>query len=100
MSQGWIAIAVTAAIAVVVVTAFVLGRWSAPRKGAEPRIEAEPWVMITEACERSSQEVRGLRIPEAGSGTKEVASQAPCTYTVVRGHAKGRFLPLPESAHG
>ena len=31
---------------------------------------------------------------------KEVASQAPCTYTTVRGHATGRFLPLPSHAHG
>ena len=31
---------------------------------------------------------------------KEVASQAPCTYTTVRGHATGRFLPLPNNAHG
>jgi len=31
---------------------------------------------------------------------KEVASQAPCTYTSVRGHATGRFQPLPDYAHG
>ena len=31
---------------------------------------------------------------------KEVASQAPCTYTAVRGHATGRFQPLPDYAHG
>ena len=99
-SPGWIATTAAVVLAAVALSAFILGRWSAPRKGAEPRIEAKPWVMITEARERSPQEVRGLRIPEAGSGTKEVASQAPCTYAVVRGHARGRFLPLPESAHG
>ena len=31
---------------------------------------------------------------------RDVASQAPCTYIAVRGHARGRFLPLPEAAHG
>ena len=33
-------------------------------------------------------------------GVREVASQAPCTYTILRGHARGRFQPLPDSAHG
>ena len=33
-------------------------------------------------------------------GVREVASQVPCTYTIVRGHARGRFLALPEAAHG
>ena len=100
-SLGWIATAGAAVVlAAVALSAFVLGRWSAPRKSAETRSEAEPWVMITEANDAGPQEVRGTRVLETTSGTKEVASQAPCTYTVVRGHLRGRFLPLPESAHG
>ena len=37
---------------------------------------------------------------EEPRGVREVASQAPCTYTVVRGCARGRFHPLPDTAHG
>ena len=33
-------------------------------------------------------------------GVREVASQAPCTYTVLRGCARGRFHALPDAAHG
>ena len=33
-------------------------------------------------------------------GVREVASQAPCTYTILRGHARGRFQALPDAAHG
>ena len=85
---------------IAVIAAFILGRWSSPRTGAAAKVEAEPWVMITEACERSPQEGRGQGIPGGQPVTRDVASQAPCTYTIVRGHAKGRFLPLPEAAHG
>ena len=100
-SLGWIATAgAVVAIAAVALSAFALGRWSAPRKSAEARSEAEPWVMIAEANETEPQEVRGTRVLQTKSGTKEVASQAPCTYTVVRGHLRGRFLPLPDTAHG
>ena len=45
----------------------------------------------------------GCEHPMAQRGpvrVKEVGSQAPCTYTAVRGHATGRFLPLPSHAHG
>ena len=33
-------------------------------------------------------------------GVREVGSQAPCTYTILRGHARGRFQALPDAAHG
>ena len=78
----------------------VLGWGGEASAGRGTRGEAEPWVMITEASEKAPQEAKGTGVLVAKPGTKEVASQAPCTYTVVRGHARGRFLPLPESAHG
>ena len=40
-------------------------------------------------------------LAQRGSGSaREVASQAPCTYTILRGHARGRFQVLPDAAHG
>ena len=87
-------------LATVAILAFALGRWTAARKGAEAYSEAEPWVVITEANETEPKEVRRAGVRVITPGTKEVASQAPCTYTVVRGHLRGRFLPLPETAHG
>ena len=44
-------------------------------------------------CERSKAQRGPVSV-------KELGSQAPCTYTTVRGHATGRFLPLPSHAHG
>ena len=38
--------------------------------------------------------------PRGSGSAREVASQAPCTYTIVRGHARGRFQVLPDAAHG
>jgi len=40
-------------------------------------------------------------LAQSGPGSvREVASQAPCTYTILRGHARGRFQALPDAAHG
>jgi len=89
-----------AILAIAVLLVFALGRWTAADKGAEARSEAEPWVVISEANETEPKEVKGARVRATTPGTKEVASQAPCAYTVVRGHLRGRFLPLPETAHG
>ena len=88
------------ALATVALSAFALGRWTAARTGAEACNEADPWVVVTEADEKEPKEARGARLRVTTAGTKDVASQAPCTYTVVRGHLRGRFLPLPETAHG
>ena len=99
-SLGWLATAGAVAIlAIVALLAFTLGRWTASDK-AETRSEAEPWVVITEADETDPKDAKGARVRATTHGTKEVASQAPCTYTVVRGHLRGRFLPLPDTAHG
>ena len=38
--------------------------------------------------------------PKGPGSVREVASQAPCTYTLLRGNARGRFQVLPEAAHG
>ena len=92
-------VAVSAAMA----AAFALGRWSAPRLAVTTTTELDPWIVVAEAAETPKKSSLG----EEGQGarwgclaTREVASQAPCTYTIVRGHARGRFLPLPEAAHG
>ena len=88
-----------AILAIVAPLAFALGRWTAAGN-AETQRETEPWVVISEAKETEPNEAKGARVRATVHGTKEVASQAPCTYTVVRGHLRGRFLPLPETAHG
>ena len=100
-SLGWVATAGAVAIlATVALMAFAFGRRTATGKGAEARSEAEPWVVISEADEMEPKEAKSARVRATTHGTKEVASQAPCTYTVVRGHLRGRFLPLPDNAHG
>ena len=100
-SLGWVATAgAMVVLATVAILAFALGRWTAARNSAEAYNEAEPWVVITEANEMEPKEVRRAGVRVTTPGTKEVASQAPCTYTVVRGHLRGRFLPLPDNAHG
>ena len=38
--------------------------------------------------------------PRGSGSVREVASQAPCTYTILRGNARGRFQVLPDAAHG
>ena len=38
--------------------------------------------------------------PRGPGSVREVASQAPCTYTILRGNARGRFQVLPDAAHG
>ena len=38
--------------------------------------------------------------PRGLGSVREVASQAPCTYTILRGNARGRFQVLPDAAHG
>ena len=88
-----------AILAIVALLAFALGRWTAPGK-ARTRNEAEQWVVISEANETEPKEARSAGFRVTTPGSKEVASQAPCTYTVVRGHLRGRFLPLPDTAHG
>ena len=53
--------------------------------------------------DREEKTLRGSErsvVRPAPVSVKEVASQAPCTYTIVRGHATGRFQPLPDYAHG
>ena len=93
---------VVATIAAMAV-AFALGRWSSPQLAAPITTELDPWVVVAEAAEvpeKSSPDGKGQDTRLGGSATREVASQAPCTYTIVRGHARGRFLPLPEAAHG
>jgi hypothetical protein len=44
--------------------------------------------------DKRTQAPRGL------GSVREVASQAPCTYTILRGNARGRFQVLPDAAHG
>ena len=43
---------------------------------------------------------RRTQAPKGLGSVREVASQAPCTYTFVRGNARGRFQVLPDAAHG
>ena len=43
---------------------------------------------------------RHAQIPKGLGSVREVASQAPCTYTILRGNARGRFQVLPDAAHG
>ena len=88
---------------VVLIAAFFLGRWTASRRAIDMPTAGDPWTLINEEIEgtkTSSTDSGELGSQDACLLTKEVASQAPCTYTVLRGHAKGRFLPLPELAHG
>ena len=96
-----VVIAACAAVAI----AFVAGRWSAHAPRDASAAEGEPWIMVVDtATGPTTAPNRGDAVQTAphwkGTRTKNVASQAPCTYTFVRKHAKGRFLPLPESAHG
>ena len=91
------------AASAVVDTAFVLGRWSAPQLAEPSATEVDPWIVVAEAAEtpkKSSPNKERLGARWRCYDTREVASQAPCTCTFVRGHAKGRFVPLPEAAHG
>ena len=88
-----------AILAIVALLAFALGRWTTLGK-ARTRNDAEQWVVISEADEKEPNEDKCAGICAIALATREVASQAPCTYTVVRGHLRGRFLPLPDNAHG
>ena len=83
--------------------AFALGRWSKTRQPAITVPEADPWIVVSEMATTPTKPPRGEGRQDARGGrpaVREVASQAPCTYTVLRGHAKGRFMPLPEAAQG
>ena len=104
-SGSWLSMAVVVAACAAVAIAFVAGRWSADAPRDAAAADGEPWIMVVnEATGPTTAPNRGDAVQAAshwkGTRTKNVASQAPCTYTFVRKHAKGRFLPLPESAHG
>ena len=43
---------------------------------------------------------RRTQAPRGPGSVRAVASQAPCTYTILRGNARGRFQVLPDAAHG
>ena len=99
----WLSPATAIAAGAVVVTAFIIGRWSASRLTEPPVTERDPWIVVAEAAAAPLKSPYDKEKPSTQwrcYETREVASQAPCTYTFVRGHARGRFLPLPESAHG
>ena len=95
--------AITTAAIIAIVAAFALGRWSQMRLPAIEITEPDPWIVVSEtvATPVGLPHCEGRQGAQGGRPVvKEVASQAPCTYTILRGHAKGRFLSLPESAHG
>ena len=69
-------------------TAASEGLVGAEREGSRAPRESPP---IGDRRPRAHKEPRGVR---------EVASQAPCTYTILREHARGRFQALPDAAHG
>ena len=99
----WAIVAMTLAASAVAAAAFLLGRWSAPQLAELSAAEEDPWIVVAEAAETprmSSPNSEELGARRGCPKTREVASQAPCTYTVLRGHARGRFQPLPDSAHG
>ena len=99
----WLAFATAIAASAVVVVAFILGRWSVPKLTEPSATEQDPWIVVAEAAEAPMKSPHNKEMLSAQwrcYETREVMSQAPCTYTFVRGHAKGRFVPLPESAHG
>ena len=88
---------------IAIAAAFALGRWSNTRPPAIDITEPDPWIVVSETAATPVKPPHG----EGRQGAqgerpvvKDVASQVPCTYTTLRGHAKGRFLPLPEAAHG
>ena len=104
-SGNWLSMTVVVAACVAVAIAFAAGRWSADGSRDAAAADGEPWIMVVDAATGpSTAPNRGDAVQTAphwkGTRTKNVASQAPCTYTFVRKHAKGRVLPLPESAHG
>ena len=104
-SGNWLSMAVVVAACAAVAIAFVAGRWSADAPRDAAAADGEPWIMVVnETAGPTATPNRGeagrAASHRTGTTTKNVASQAPCTYTFVRKHAKGRFLPLPESAHG
>ena len=104
-SGNWLSMTVVVAACVAVAIAFAAGRWSADGSRDAAAADREPWIMVVN---ETASPIVAPRRGEAdraaphrtGTATKNVASQAPCTYTFVRKHARGRFLPLPESAHG
>ena len=104
-SGNWLSMTVVVAACVAVAIAFAAGRWSADGSRDAAAADGEPWIMVVnETAGPTTTPNRGeagrAASHRTGTTTKNVASQAPCTYTFVRKHAKGRFLPLPESAHG
>ena len=104
-SGDWFSVAAVIAACAAVAIAFIAGRWSTQTPRDASAAEGEPWIMVVDsAAGPTDASHRGDAVQTAahwkGHRTNDVASQAPCTYTFVRKHARGRFLPLPESAHG
>ena len=104
-SGDWFSMAAVIAACAAVAIAFIAGRWSTQAPRDASAAEGEPWIMVVDsAAGPTDASHRGDAVRTAahwtGHRTNDVASQAPCTYTFVRKHARGRFLPLPESAHG
>ena len=101
--QWWAVVAFTTTVVIAIAAAFALGRWSKGRLPIEGSDEHGPWFVVTETQAAPVELPRGARRQDVRwerPVVRKVASQAPCTYTTVRGHARGRFQPLPESAHG
>ena len=69
------------------------------RSASERPIEAEgEGSRVPSECPKGGDQ--RTQAPRGLGSVREVASQAPCTYTILRGNARGRFQVLPDAAHG
>ena len=88
----------------VVVSEDVASPGSEQSEGSSMLARKRPVRAESEGSRAPSESPRGgdrRNLAQNGPGSvREVASQAPCTYTILRGHARGRFQALPDAAHG
>ena len=81
--------------------------------GTEPQTSLFAYIIVTlatlcavrcwdwlRAATRQTAHHEAASLATRAVESRDVASQAPCTYTAVRGSSHPRCMPLPEHRHG